>query len=963
VKVLHVIQRYPPAVGGSETWCRELCQYLAATGDEMKVLTFDVVEEEEFWRDPPIDHCIVRLGRLAWDDMVLVRRYKRSLPIYSLYHSLLKVVLDRWLRIYFYGPHSIEMYGRLLSEARNADLIYLHTIPYPHNFFGYLAARLCGKPVVITPHFHPGHPHYERWSNYWLLKRADAVIVISEYERDYLAGKGVDAAKIVATGTGLHVDEYRATDTVRFQGELRQAHGWSEHTRAVLFLGRKLEYKGIATLVDAFKRLPRDLDIALLLAGPSSPWFDEFYGRLSAEDRARIIDLGAVSHSDKVHLLHLAEVLVLPSRFEAFGIVILEAWACGTPVIVASNGAMPSIVGRGGLAFEYGNAAELATLIQQLLDDAELAGGMARRGHQRLLERYTWEKVAAAVREAYLPLVKPRPRRVLICSNLFPPHTTGGAEIVAHTEALLLKELGAEVEAFCGRVDKTGDRSYRATTAANGGLKQTSVTLSQADMSGEWWNFRNDTIRERFAAVLDRFAPDVVHFHNLVGLAVTLVDECAARGIPTVMTLHDYWGICFKNTMVKNDGALCMSGGFDCLSCKATLMGESSAPSPVRNSHVLLSLGKVDRFVSPSRYLADRYAANGIPPDRIVVMRNGIDFERFTDARRDHEVFTLGFLGYLGTHKGLDVLLRALSLVPDRGEIRLLVVGDGDEKGNLEALCRQLRLDQVVSFCGQVDNQRIAAIYEQIDVLVVPSVWPENSPVTINEAMASGIPVIASDIGGISELVEHGVTGLLAPPRDPRALADLIERLLKDPDMRREMGQNGRASIRQHDVRHQVARLLAIFDELASRRQAKRGLELDVVLYAAEPSWDRAVRHMLEQLALVEKRIRRRLLVCRVDLCDEETLSAAKLLVLPATGGDSLLHALRSFQRGTPVVASRGAQDTADACRQSNGGLAYADVDELGACVELLLTDEPLRHAIGANGRRFVTEQAARSIR
>ena len=117
MKVLHVIQRYPPAVGGSETWCRELCQYLAATGDEMKVLTFDVVEEEEFWREPPMDQCTIRLGRLAWDDRVLVRRYKRSLPIYSLYHSLLKVVLDRWLRIYFYGPHSIEMYGSLLRGS------------------------------------------------------------------------------------------------------------------------------------------------------------------------------------------------------------------------------------------------------------------------------------------------------------------------------------------------------------------------------------------------------------------------------------------------------------------------------------------------------------------------------------------------------------------------------------------------------------------------------------------------------------------------------------------------------------------------------------------------------------------------------------------------------------------------------------------------------------------------------
>jgi glycosyltransferase involved in cell wall biosynthesis len=140
-----------------------------------------------------------------------------------------------------------------------------------------------------------------------------------------------------------------------------------------------------------------------------------------------------------------------------------------------------------------------------------------------------------------------------------------------------------------------------------------------------------------------------------------------------------------------------------------------------------------------------------------------------------------------------------------------------------------------VTFCGQVDNQRIAAIYEQIDVLVVPSVWPENNPVTITEAMASGLPVIASDIGGISELVEHGVTGLLAPPRDPRALADIIERLLKDPDLRREMGQNGFTTIRQHDVRDQVARLLEIFDGVASQRPATRGPQLDVVLYARSP--------------------------------------------------------------------------------------------------------------------------------
>ena len=400
MKVLHVIQRYPPAVGGAEIWCRELCQHLAELGDEMKVLTLDVMDEEEFWRDPAVDTCTVRLGRLAWDKNVLVRRYRRSLPVYSLYHSALKA-LDRYLGLYFYGPHSIEMYGNLLREVRAADVVYLHTLPHPHTFVGYLAARMCGKPVVITPHFHPGHGFYERWSNYWLLKRCDAVIVISEYERQYLAGKGVDATAIVSTGTGIHLEDYVPDNVAAFRTRLLRSHGLPEHTRPILFLGRKLEYKGIATLIEAATRLPRHLDASLLLAGPSSAWFDKLYTDLPPALRSKIIDLGVVSHADKVDLLHLAEVLVLPSRFEAFGIVLLEAWACGTPVIAAATGALPSIVGEGGLVFEYGNAADLSEKLERLLEDVELAKTMARTGRERLLEEYAWPKIAAAARTAY----------------------------------------------------------------------------------------------------------------------------------------------------------------------------------------------------------------------------------------------------------------------------------------------------------------------------------------------------------------------------------------------------------------------------------------------------------------------------------------------------------------------------------------------------------------------------------
>ena len=159
------------------------------------------------------------------------------------------------------------------------------------------------------------------------------------------------------------------------------------------------------------------------------------------------------------------------------------------------------------------------------------------------------------------------------------------------------------------------------------------------------------------------------------------------------------------------------------------------------------------------------------------------------------------------------------------------MVGDGEEGRTLEALCQELRLDGRVTFRGRIDNKNIATIYEQLDVLVVPSVWPENSPVTIAEAMASGIPVIASDIGGISELVGKGVTGLLAPSRDPRALADSIERLRKDPGLRRQMGRNAQAKMRDEGLRGQVTRLLQLFEQLSSEGKRKRSIEPDIVLY------------------------------------------------------------------------------------------------------------------------------------
>jgi glycosyltransferase involved in cell wall biosynthesis len=258
---------------------------------------------------------------------------------------------------------------------------------------------------------------------------------------------------------------------------------------------------------------------------------------------------------------------------------------------------------------------------------------------------------------------------------------------------------------------------------------------------------------------------------------------------------------------------------------------------------------------------------------------------------RPRDRLTSGFIGHPGKHKGLEVLLRALPHL-DLDRIRLLVVGDGDKTEYLLALCQELHAESAVTLYGHVDNQRIAAIHQQIDVLIMPSVWPDSSPVTISEAMAGGIPVIASDIGGIRELVEDEVTGFLVPPRHVQALSERIQRLLAHPELLQEMGEKGLAKIQPYSLRNQVNRIRVVYREVVDQAAIAHALDADVLLYDSDQPWNMHIGEMFRQLAVVERERNKRLLICRATLADEETYGIAKLLLIPSSDRDSLRLAL-----------------------------------------------------------------------
>jgi glycosyltransferase involved in cell wall biosynthesis len=403
--------------------------------------------------------------------------------------------------------------------------------------------------------------------------------------------------------------------------------------------------------------------------------------------------------------------------------------------------------------------------------------------------------------------------RILVCTNAYAPRFVGGAELVAHQIARQMVRLGHDVAVFAGNLDDSRDHHTMMSDTFDG-VQVHRVTTHSANYDHRAINYVHCAVDTHFATILREFQPAVVHAHNLVGLSVRLLIAAAESGARVFVTLHDFWGFCLRNTLILENGMPCQ----DRTACAGCLgdTPEADWALRVRRDMMALAFDHVTGFVAPGRYLADAYLAAGFPPDRMNVVPNGIDVAPFAEAQSRHRAEGKGmvillYAGHFGAHKGLQVLMRALSLMRWRDRVRLDLVGDGAEATRLRALVQRLGLAEQVRFRGKIQPAAMPDVYAACDVFVLPSIWPENQPVCLMEAMACARPVVASRIGGIPDMIDNDVEGVLIAPNDPQALADALDRLVAAPDLRVRMGQSGRARVQNHGYDHQALALLDLF--------------------------------------------------------------------------------------------------------------------------------------------------------
>jgi glycosyltransferase involved in cell wall biosynthesis len=385
-----------------------------------------------------------------------------------------------------------------------------------------------------------------------------------------------------------------------------------------------------------------------------------------------------------------------------------------------------------------------------------------------------------------------RKKKILIVAHNHPNFFPGGAEISAYDLFRTLKEHGLAEPFFMAGVTPE-DRGVHTGTPFQQLVQAEDEILfwgANFDYFYQSQNIKNFLYLD-FRLFLEKLRPDVIHFHHTmrIGLEALQVARQTLPGVKIIYTLHEYILMCHRDGQMVRTQTEELCAEASPARCHQCFPERSPAEFKMRESFIKAHLQHVDRFVAPSAFLAERFIRWGIPRENMQVLENGRKAElpapfRELPAGGTRNVF--GYFGQINPYKGALLALRAAEDLLRRGfsDFRLELFGNAEQQSAAfkEEFARLLERTQAcVSFHGKYRNADLPALMAQVDWVLMPSTWWENSPLVIQEAFLHLRPVIASDIGGMAEKVEPGVTGLHFQVRNERSLAKVMREACEDP--------------------------------------------------------------------------------------------------------------------------------------------------------------------------------------
>jgi glycosyltransferase involved in cell wall biosynthesis len=398
--------------------------------------------------------------------------------------------------------------------------------------------------------------------------------------------------------------------------------------------------------------------------------------------------------------------------------------------------------------------------------------------------------------------------RILLVSDFFPP-TPGGLESHVQRLAEALIDGGHEVAVVTGTARPD-------PLPGGGGVKFAPTVLSRVpwvfDSEARQYlpPFPDRTFGRVVRQTAESWRPDVIHAHGWCAFSSYWPD--APDAPPLVVTLHDHGLRCPKRTLLRGKAECRRGRGVRCITCGGDQAALKRIPLAAMMGRSVSHLAAhTSTFIAVSHSVADRVAEIDIPASKVKVIPNFIHMSSLGAPDGDQDkpgVPVALFVGPDAHHKGRSVAVEAFSRLPS-GTGTLVLVGSA----------AVVNVDGV-SNLGYLRGDALWEQYRRASIALVPSVWPEPCPTVALEALAFGLPVVGSRIGGIPDLVEDGSSGLLVPPDNPARLAESMHAILTDPQLRNKLSQGARTRSQQFDTATVVPQLVDVYESVLRDRKS-----------------------------------------------------------------------------------------------------------------------------------------------
>jgi glycosyltransferase involved in cell wall biosynthesis len=546
----------------------------------------------------------------------------------------------------------------------------------------------------------------------------------------------------------------------------------------------------------------------------------------------RVIKLPIMPFESYLSVLSQADINIAPLEPGVFAdckseIKWLEAGRFNIPSIVSATSTYERVITHGVDGFAVMNTDDWYGCLHELIVDDALRREIGQRACKLARKQYGLsamsqnlagivQSVVQQSQESGTLTDSPRDkRRILYVNTVYPPNAIGGATVVMkNTIDEIRKSYAGEFEALVFTCDVDNPIPYQLREYEWEGVLVTALSIpTHPDVE---WKYEDQNVCELFRKFLEYHKPDLVHFHSIQRLTGSMLQATYEAGIRFVVTVHDAWWLSDYQFLLDEEGRVVDAQQLNAIIAAST--SKDIVGSITRTRYLTNQLARAVQLLAVSEYQAGLYKINGF--SRILVNKNGVN--PFADTNIEGvetSKLRLGYVGGLCVHKGYYFLKQVVDkLMLENLEIHII---DFDLTNGKQRSERWGGTD--VKFIPKLPAERMNEFYEDIEILVAPSLWPESFGLVTREATLMGRWVVASDAGGLSEDLEPGINSHVFHPGDQEALKNILTELDDKYDHYRQLiPLSEKAKGKVSSVSEQVRQLVELYESLLSHRLDKK---------------------------------------------------------------------------------------------------------------------------------------------